>query len=100
MPRLKVKEVAEQQGKSISEISFDARIPLGTVRRYYYGTSEGRAAGRPLTEVDLVKLGAIAKALGVRVSDLIEDDRLARLIAAEESGNDQSGCNEDWSSAN
>lgn len=81
MPRLKVRQVAEQQGKRISDIHFDARIPMATVRRYWYGTSNGKVEGKELTEVDLVKLGAIAKALGVKASDLIEDDRLARLIA-------------------
>ena len=75
MPRLKVQEVATKQGKRLTDVQFDVRLPMATVRRYWYGTSDGKTDGKPLTEVDLNKLSAFAKALGVKIADLIEDER-------------------------
>ncbi len=81
MARLKVREVAEAKGKRLSDVQFDARLPMATVRRYWYGTSDGKAEGKQLTEVDLTKLAAIAEALDVKVTDLIENEWLALYVA-------------------
>lgn len=74
MPRLKVREVAQAQGKTISTLQLDVRLPMATVRRYWYGTSNGKTEGKTLTEVDLTKLSVIAKALEVKIADLIEEE--------------------------
>ena len=56
---------------------------MGTMRRYWYGTKNGKESGQPLTEVDLDILSKIAKALDVRLVDLIEEaDWLALRLAA------------------
>ncbi len=82
MAKLKVRQVAEAKGKTISDLHFDTRLSLATVRRYWYGTSDGKEAGtEKFVQVDLDKLGAIAKALGVKVVDLIEEDWITRSMA-------------------
>jgi DNA-binding Xre family transcriptional regulator len=73
MPRLKVQEIATQKGKRLSELQIDARLPMATMRRYWYGTKDGKAVGEPLNEVGLDKLAAIAAALDVRIADLIDE---------------------------
>lgn len=75
MPRLRVQEVARSKNKRLSEVQIDARLPMATMRRYWYGTRDGKAEGEVLTEVDLTKLAAIARALGVQIADLIEEWR-------------------------
>lgn len=78
MPKLKVKEVAAEQGKRLSALQVDTRLPMATMRRYWYGTKDGSQAGEPLNEVGLDKLAAIAAALGVKIADLIEDQKARR----------------------
>jgi hypothetical protein len=82
MPKLRVHEVARAQNKRLSEVQLDARLPMATMRRYWYGTRDGKAEGEALTEVDLNKLAAIAGALGVKIADLIEEWRALQPAAA------------------
>lgn len=74
MPRLRVREVAEQKGYNMSQLARRADIAMGTVRRYWYSTSGGKAYGTPLREIDMVVLQAIAHVLRVAIADLIVED--------------------------
>ena len=64
MIRLRVKEIAREKGISMGKLQRDADLAYNTVRRifkdpYYVTTTE--------------TLGKIAKALGVPISDLLEE---------------------------
>ena len=63
MIRLKVKEVAEQQGLSMARLSRKADIDLRTLQRIYKN---------PMAEISTATLDKIATALRVPASDLIE----------------------------
>ena len=78
MPQLRIRELAEAKGLSISKLQRSADITMGTARRYWYGTREGRPEGTALEELNLPVLKAIADVLGVKVRDLLrEEDWLA-----------------------
>jgi DNA-binding Xre family transcriptional regulator len=62
--RLKVKEVAQAKGYNISTLSRTSDVPLSTIRRAWH---------EPQYEIKLATLHKIAKTLGVRTIDLIED---------------------------
>lgn len=82
MPRLRIRELAEEQDLNISQLQRRADITMGTARRYWYGTKDGKAAGPPLEELNLPVLSSIAKVLGVSVKDLLtEEDWLALQLA-------------------
>ena len=82
MPGLKVQEIAKEQNLNMSQLQLKVGVAMGTIRRYWYGTKDGKETGPSLTEVDLSILQRLAKALGVRVADLIaEDDRLTLRLA-------------------
>jgi DNA-binding Xre family transcriptional regulator len=64
MIRLRVKEIAREKGISMGKLQRDSNLAYNTVRRifkdpYYITTTE--------------TLGKIAKALGVPISDLLEE---------------------------
>ncbi len=64
MYRLRVKEVATSKGFSISKLSRVADVPIKTVRR---------AWNDPTYAIQLPSLDRLARALGVPVTDLLED---------------------------
>jgi DNA-binding Xre family transcriptional regulator len=64
MVRLKVKEVAEQKGFSMSRLQRSADIAYRTIKLIYRD---------PYRDINLSTLDKIAKALGVRICDLIEE---------------------------
>jgi hypothetical protein len=82
VPRLRIKELADDQGLNISQLQRRANITYSTARRYYYNTRDGKTQGEPLEELNLPVLIAIAEVLGVKVRDLLTDDRQARYSAA------------------
>lgn len=82
MPKLKVRQFAEARRLNMSQLQKQSGVTMPSVRRYWYGTKDGKSTGEPLKVVDLSVLAAIAKALEVKTPDLIEDDRLARYVAA------------------
>jgi len=82
MPRLRVRELAEAQDLNISQLQRKADITMGTARRYWYNTRDGKVEGEPLEELNLTVLKAIARVLGVKVRDLLsEEDWLALQLA-------------------
>lgn len=81
--RLRVKDVAEQQGiETVTDFHFKAKLSMSTARRYWYGTTDGKEHGAPLRIVHLDTLEKIARGLGVEPKDLLE--RLALTVAGSE----------------
>lgn len=72
MARLRLREIAELKGYTISSVSRESKLTLNMIRRYWYNTSNGLENGPPLTEVSLSALEAIADVLGIEPGDLIE----------------------------
>ncbi len=70
MPRLRLREVAEAQGFTISQLQRQTGLDMGMVRRYWY--NEGRKG--PLTEVNLAALYKLANVLNVKPGELLEED--------------------------
>ena len=67
MPRLRVKELAQERGLNISQLQRQSGLEMGMVRRYWH--NEGTKG--PLHEVNLVALMKLAQVLKVELSDLI-----------------------------
>ena len=91
MERLKVQEVAAARGVNLSQlhVAINQRmsdrgepVALGTVRRYWYSTHDGRASGKPIELVNIHILGTIARVLSVPVADLLNGDELGQKRAA------------------
>lgn len=74
MARLRVREIAEAQRLNLSQLQKKAAVTMPSVRRYWYNTKDGKSEGEQLREVDLVVLEAIARALGVHISELFARD--------------------------
>ncbi len=62
--RLKVKEVAEQKGMSMTRLHLRSEIAYTTVRKIFRN---------PYTDITLITLARLAEALGVPSAELIED---------------------------
>ena len=67
MPRLRLREIAEAQGFTISQLQRRTGLDIGMVRRYWY--NEGRKG--PLTEVNLAALYKLAEVLHVKPGELL-----------------------------
>jgi transcriptional regulator with XRE-family HTH domain len=64
MYRLRIKEIAQAKGFSISKLSRVADVPIKTIRRAWHD---------PQYQIQLATLHKIAQTLGVTTSELIED---------------------------
>ena len=62
--RVKLKEVTEAKGMSMTKLSHRSEVAYGTIRRLFRD---------PYAEVTLSTLRRLADALGVATCDLIED---------------------------
>jgi len=69
MPRLRLKELAEARGLTMSQVQRRTGLTMGMVRRYWY--NQGRTG--PLLEVNLEALDRLAHLLQVRPGDLMDD---------------------------
>ncbi|HMQ34253.1 MAG TPA: helix-turn-helix transcriptional regulator [Chloroflexaceae bacterium] len=79
MVRLKVKEVAETQGiTSAAELARRTGLAFAKANELWKGeiTTDGKRS------VGVLTLHRVAKALGVKIADLLEEDRAALLPAA------------------
>jgi DNA-binding Xre family transcriptional regulator len=65
MAKLRVKEVAKEKGISMGKLSRAADVDMNTLRRVYDDTKYSPT---------LATLEKLAKALGVKIADLIEED--------------------------
>jgi hypothetical protein len=87
MPKLRIQELARNKGFNISQLQLRTGVAMGTMRRYWYGTRDGKSDSERLQEVDLSILGAIARVLEVRLVDLIdESDWRTWLLAVDQHG--------------
>ncbi len=60
----------------MSQLHKRSGVTLPTIRRYWYNTGDGKTeSDKPLQEVNIGALEAIARVLGVDVSELIESTR-------------------------
>lgn len=79
MIRLRIKEIAEQQGvTSAADLARRTGVAFATANRLWkndLGGDKDRGIG-------LLTLWRVAQALGVKVADLYEEDRLARHTAS------------------
>jgi DNA-binding Xre family transcriptional regulator len=82
MAKLRVNEIAKERGMNLSQLQRKADIAMRTARRYWFNTQSGNTTGEPLKEISFEVLGAIAKALEVRVVDLISEEDRHTLRAA------------------
>jgi hypothetical protein len=59
---------------NMSQLQKVSGITMPTVRRYWYNTGDGRSeSDKPLQEVNFNALEAIARVLGVRPVELLDD---------------------------
>jgi transcriptional regulator with XRE-family HTH domain len=65
MLRLRVKEVAEQQGLNQSQLQIKAGVNMGLLRRYWHNET---------SEIRFEPLEKIAHALGVKPEELLVSD--------------------------
>jgi hypothetical protein len=88
MARLRIQEIARKRGLNISQLQAmihrrsNRLVALGTMRRYWYSTQNGKEHGPPIELVDLPLLATIATALGVGLADLVNEDELGQSQAA------------------
>jgi len=71
MAQLRIQDVARAKGVTMYRLQKDTGLALTTIRRYWYGTKDGKATGEPLDNAQLATLEKIARALGVDASELI-----------------------------
>ncbi len=74
MIRLRIREAAEAKEIKVTPLSYESKVSLTTMRRYWFGTKNGKIAGERLEAIDLVVLERIANALGVKPLDLLFDE--------------------------
>lgn len=88
MARLKIQEIARKRGMNLSElqVKVSARmgrvVPLGTMRRYWYSTKDGKAEGQAIELVDVCLLGSVAKVLEVSPGELLNEAELGPMMPA------------------
>lgn len=80
MARLRLRQLAEARGHTMSSLSRESKLTLNMVRRYWYNTANGLETGPVLSEVSLPALDALADVLGLQPGELIErsDDLVRR----------------------
>lgn len=72
MARLRVRQLTEQRGLTMYALQQQTGLSMGTIRRYWYNSSDGKEGGEPLKVVYLEQLDTVAHALQVEVRDLFE----------------------------
>jgi DNA-binding Xre family transcriptional regulator len=77
--RLFLKEIANNQGISMSELQRRTLLPMSTTQRYWHGVG---AKGEPLQSINLDHIDRLCEVLGVNVGDL-----LRRVEVESEHGN-------------
>ena len=68
--RLRVRELGEKRGLNLAEFQREAKLPVSTARRYWYGTEDGSTNGDPLKQVSLETIDKIADFFGCPPGDL------------------------------
>ena len=68
--RLRVRDIAQAQHFNLSRFQRELKLTLGTARRVWYSTSDGREQGDPLKQVSLDIVEQIADYFGVAPGEL------------------------------
>jgi DNA-binding Xre family transcriptional regulator len=66
--RLFLRDVATQQGLTMSELQRRTLLPMSTTQRYWHGVG---SSGAPLRSISLEHLDLLCRVLGVEVGDLL-----------------------------
>jgi hypothetical protein len=75
MARLQIQELAEAREFNLSRLSKESKTSLTSLRRYWYGTADGKKDGTTrLRSLDIEVLERVADALKVKVGDLFAED--------------------------
>lgn len=88
MARLRVRDVARERDLNLSTLHaavnkrLDKPVAMGTLRRYWYSTKDGKEHGEAIELVDLNLLGTVARALGVEIAELLNGEELGQVRAA------------------
>lgn len=72
MLRLRIKEIAEAQNLNRSQLQLKSGVTLPLLNRYWWNNT---------TEIKLEALEKIAKALGVKASDLLVEEDTTKEVA-------------------
>jgi methyl coenzyme M reductase subunit D len=88
MARLNIREVAGSQNMTLTllhaavnrRLPVDKPVAMGTMRRYWYATKDGKEYGEPIEQVDIHLLGTIARALGVSINELLNEEELGQHV--------------------
>ena len=79
MARLRLREIAEDQGLNMSQLQRQSGLTMGVVRRYWYNTANGLAEGEPLEMVSLQHINRLADILKVRPGELLGEEDLEEI---------------------
>ena len=66
MIKLRVAQLAKLRGLNMNRVALRSGIPTGTIRRYWYGTRDGRKDGDPILEVRMDFLEKLANLLEIK----------------------------------
>lgn len=87
MARLRVRDAADARGLNLSQLwaavnkRLDEPVAMGTMRRYWYSTRDGSERGEAIELVNVHLLGTIARALEVKVAELLNESELGQIRA-------------------
>ena len=88
MIRLRIKEIAEQRGvTSAADLARRTGVAFATANKLW----KNELGGDQDRGVGLLTLWRVAQALGVKVADLYEEDRLARHTASNGTAHSMAG---------
>lgn len=76
MARLRVRELAEQNGLNMSQLQRQSGLTMTMVRRYWYNTKDGKEQGPTLLEVRLDALDVLADIFKLSPGDLFERNQM------------------------
>jgi hypothetical protein len=70
--RLRVRQIGEARGLNLARFQREARLPVSTARRYWYGTEGGTEHGEPMGQVRMKTIDIICDYFGCQPGDLFE----------------------------
>jgi hypothetical protein len=71
--RSRVRQVAEAKGVKMSALQRTSGISMTSMRNLWFSTNDGTPDGEPLRQIHLPSLYAVARILGVRPLELLEE---------------------------
>lgn len=80
MARLRIRELAEQQGLNMSQLQRQTGLTMTMIRRYWYNTADGKEQGPTLAEVRLNALDILADMFKLSPGDLFERNQIENKV--------------------